>query len=232
MENEYCTKHRRLPVTESENIPNNNLSFSAMASRSGQSSYYPYDLSSDNEKYLMPNNVAETTPGQSDRAARLLTARRLYLNSPPELPQNWAQINPNLNDYHSDPMEVSRTFSLLDITDWWRQHEETHSKYAGLSNVARDIISTIPHGVGVEARYSLGRDVIGWRQSRTTGDTLRNKVIVRQFARPNHRLLAGNDPVLDSSSTDNGMEMKRAAEEKKLHRMAKVLNSLEMWQSS
>jgi len=61
-ENEYCAKDRRLPVTKSENIPNNNLSFSAMASRSGQSSYDPYDLSSDDKEYLMPNNVAETTP--------------------------------------------------------------------------------------------------------------------------------------------------------------------------
>jgi len=35
VENEYCAKHRRLPVTKSENIQNNNLSFSAMASKSG-----------------------------------------------------------------------------------------------------------------------------------------------------------------------------------------------------
>jgi len=123
VENEYCAEHRRLPVTTSENIQNNNLSFSAMAS---QSSYDPYDLSSDDEEYLMPNNVAETTRGQSDHAAPLLTAARLHLNSPPELPQNWGKINPNLNDYHSDPMEISRTFRSPDITDWWRQQEETH----------------------------------------------------------------------------------------------------------
>jgi len=77
VENEYCAKLRHLPVTKSENMPNNNLSYSAMASRSGQSSYNPYDLSSDDEEYLMPNNVAETTPGWSDRAACLLTAARL-----------------------------------------------------------------------------------------------------------------------------------------------------------
>jgi len=63
VENKYCAKHRRLPVTKSDNIPNNNLSIFAIASRSGQSSYDPYDLSSDDEEYLMPNNVAETTPG-------------------------------------------------------------------------------------------------------------------------------------------------------------------------
>jgi hypothetical protein len=74
----------------------------------------------------MPTNVVETTPGRSDHAARLLTAARLYFNSHPELPQNWGQINPNLNNYHSDPVEFSSTFWLPDITDWWRQQEEPH----------------------------------------------------------------------------------------------------------
>jgi len=49
VENEYCAKHRWLPVTISENIRNNNLSFSAMASKSGQSTYDIYDSSSDGE---------------------------------------------------------------------------------------------------------------------------------------------------------------------------------------
>jgi len=132
----------------------------------------------------------------------------LYLNSPPELPQNWGQVNPNLNDYRSDPMEISNTFWIPDITDWWRQQEETHSNYADLSNVARDIFSSIPYGVGVEASFSLGRDVIGWRHSITTGETLRKKVVVRQFARANSGLLAGDDPLLDLDSTDNDMEIK------------------------
>jgi hypothetical protein len=73
-----------------------------MPSRSGQSSYDPYNLSSDDDEYLMPTNVAETTPGRSDRAARSLTAATLYLNSPSALPPNWERINPNLNDYPSD----------------------------------------------------------------------------------------------------------------------------------
>jgi hypothetical protein len=161
-----------------------------------------------------------------------LTAARLYLNSPPEAPKNWGQINPNLNDYHSDPMEISSTFWIPDITDWWRQQEETHSKYADLSNVARDIFSIIPHGVGVEASFSLGRDVIGWRQSKTTGETLREKVVVRQFARANNGILAGTDSELDTMNTENDSEMKKEAEERKLHRMAKVHDFLEMWQGS
>jgi len=77
------------------------------------------------------------------------------MNSPPEAPKNRGQINPTLNDYYSDPMEISSTLWMLDTTDLWRQQEETHSKYADVSNVARDIFSLIPHGVGVEARFPL-----------------------------------------------------------------------------
>jgi len=232
VENEYCAEHRRVPVNKLETVPTSNLVPSATASGSYQSSFDPYDLSSDDEEYLTPNDVVETTPGPSDRAARLLTAARLYLNSPPEAPKNWGQINPNLNDYHSDQMEISSTFWIPDITDWWRQQEDTHSKYADLSNVARDIFSIIPHGFGVEASFSLGRDVIGWRQSKTTGETLREKVVVRQFARANNGVLAGTDPELDTMNTENDSEMKKEVEERKLHGMAKVHDFLEMWQGS
>jgi len=129
-------------------------------------------------------------------------------------------------------MAICSTFWIPDIAEWWRQQEEMHSKYADLSNVARDIFSIIPHGVGVKASISLGRDVIGWRQSKTTGETLREKVVVRQYARANNGILAGDDPVLDRSESDNDLELKREAEEKKLRRMAKVHDILEMWQGS
>jgi hypothetical protein len=56
------------------------------------------------------------------------------------------------NDYHSDPMEITSTFSILEITEWGRQQEEIHSKYVDLSNVARDIFSIIPHSTGLEWR--------------------------------------------------------------------------------
>jgi len=216
VENEYRTKPRCVPFNELETVPTSNLVPSAAASGCYQSSFDPYDLSSDDEEYLTPNNVAETTPGRSDRAARLLTAARLYLNSSPEAPPNWGEINPNLNDYHSDRMEFTSTFWIRDITDWWRQLEETHSKYADLSNVARGIFSIIAHGVGVEASFSLGRDVIGWRQSKTTGVTLRKEVVVRQFARANNGILAGTDPELDTMNTENDSEMKKEAEENKI----------------
>jgi hypothetical protein len=221
-----------VPVNKLETVPSSNHVPSATASGSYQSSFDPYDSSSDDEEYLTPNNVAEMTPGRSDHAARLLTAIRLYLISLPEAPKNWAQINPNLNDYHSNPVEISSTFWIPDITDWWRQQEETHSKYADLSNVAHGIFSIIPHGVGVEASFSLGRDVTSWRQSKSTGETLREKVIVRQFAQANNGILAGTDPELDTANTENDSEMKKEAEESTLHRMAKVYDFLEMWQGS
>jgi len=155
VEYEYCAKHRRVPVNKLDCLLSTELIPSATASGSCQSSFDLYDLSSDDEEYLMLKNVAEMTPGLSNHAARLLTAARLYSNSPPETIRNWEQINPNLNDYHSDPMEISSTFWILDINDWWRQPEETHLKYAILFNVACDIFSIIPHGAGVEASFSL-----------------------------------------------------------------------------
>jgi len=176
--------------------------------------------------------VAETTPGRSDHAACQLTATRIYFNSLPEAPQNWGHIDPNLNDYHSERMEISSTFWLPDITDSWRQQKETHFKYTNLSNVARDISSIIPHGVWVEASFSLARNVIGLRRSMTKGKNLQENAVVRQFARANNSILASADPELDRTNTENDSEMKKAAEERTFHRMAKVHDFLEMWQGS
>jgi len=44
--------------------------------------------------------------------------------------------------------------------------------------------------------------------------------------------LARIDQESDSTNTENDSEMKKEAEERKLHRMAKVYNFLEMWQGS
>jgi hypothetical protein len=79
-------------------------------------------------------------------------------------------------------MEISRTFCIPDITDWWGHQEEMHSMYADFSNVANNIFSIIVYGVGVEARSSLGHGVIGWTQPTTTGETLDQKVVVRHVA--------------------------------------------------
>jgi len=42
----------------------------------------------------------------------------------------------------------------------------------------------------------------------------------------------GDDPVLDTTEAENAIELKREADERKLHKMAKVHNFLEMWQGS
>ena len=129
-------------------------------------------------------------------------------------------------------MEISSTFWIPDITDLRHQQEETHSNYSDLSNVARNIFSIIPHGVRVEASFSVGRDVIGSRQSITTGKTLCKKAVVRQFARDNNGILAGTEPELDTTNSENDSEMKKEVKERKLHRMAKVHDFLEMWQGN
>jgi hypothetical protein len=129
-------------------------------------------------------------------------------------------------------MGISSTFWISDITDWWRQQEETHSKYADLSNLACDIFSILPPGVGVDASVSLGQEDIGWRQSPTAGQALREKVILRQFARANNEILAGTGPELDTTNTETDAEMKNEAKERKLHSMANVHDLLEMWQGS
>jgi len=57
--NEYCAKYRNSPVIKPKSGLINDLFLCAVASISGQSSYNPYNLSSDDEEYLMPKNVAK-----------------------------------------------------------------------------------------------------------------------------------------------------------------------------
>jgi len=74
--------------------------------------------------------------------------------------------------------------------------------------------------------------MIGWRQSKTTGETVHDKLAVRQFAQTNSGLLAGDDRVLHPDSTYNDKEVKKEAEDKRLHRMAKVRDFWEIWKGS
>jgi len=171
-------------------LPSSNFIPSVMASGTCQSSFDLYDLFSDDEEYITPNNMAEITTGQSNGAAPIMTATRLRLKFPPEAVNNWGQINRNLNDYHTYPMDICSTFWIPDRTDWWRQQYKTHTKYANLSNQVREIFSIIPHGVGVVTSFSFRRDVIGWRQSKSSCETLRKKAIVRQFAHANNGILS------------------------------------------
>jgi hypothetical protein len=53
-------------------------------------------------------------------------------------------------------MEISSTFWLPEITNWWRQQEKMHSIYADFFDVTHNKFSIIPEIVGVEASFSLG----------------------------------------------------------------------------
>jgi hypothetical protein len=129
-------------------------------------------------------------------------------------------------------MEIGSTFGILDFTHWLRQQAETRSKFTNLSNVVCDIFSIIPHGDGVEASFFFGQDNIGWSQSYTTGETLCEKVVVRQFAQANKCILADIDPEVDTTNRENNAQMKIEAEQRKFYRMAKIHSCLEMWQGS
>jgi hypothetical protein len=118
VENGYYAKHRWVPGNTLEDIPSSNLVPSATPSASCQLSFDPYDLSSDDEVYLTPQNVAEKTPRQSDRTTHFVTSAGLYLNLLPAAPKKWGQNNPTLNNYHSHPMEISSTLRIPDITNW------------------------------------------------------------------------------------------------------------------
>ena len=88
VENKYSAEHRLVLVNEPENLLSSDLLPSAMTSKSGQSFFDPYDFHSDDEEYLIPNYVAETTPGWSNHTAYLLITLRLHLNSLSEAPKN------------------------------------------------------------------------------------------------------------------------------------------------
>ena len=49
-----------------------------------------------------------------------------------------------------------------------------------VEEMARDIFSCVPHGVGVESSFSIARNVVSWKQSRMTAKTLQANMIVRQ----------------------------------------------------
>jgi len=161
-----------MSITKPENVLRSNLFPSVTASGFGQFSVYPYHLSSNDEEYLTPKSVAEITPWQRDPAARWITPERLYSNSPPAVPTNWGEVNPSLDDFHSERMEISGTFWLPNISDRWPQPEKSQWNHASLSKVAGNIFSIIPCGITAEASVSHGLDIIGWRQSNTTDEML------------------------------------------------------------
>ena len=88
--------------------------------------------------------------------------------------------------------------------------------------MAHDIFFIIPDCVGVETSVSLGRDINGGRQSKSTGQSVCSDVLVRQVDSANNGILAGDVAALDHSNTKNDPEMKKEAHKHKLHMMAKV----------
>jgi len=213
-ENKYCAKHRRISVIKLGHFLARISFHSATASGLGKSSVHRYDLSSDDERSVRPNSGTDTTPRRSNRAAPLLIPARLYTNSLPEAPRNRGQVDPNLNDYNSDHLAISSRVSLPDVTDWWHQQDKTHSKFTDLSNVAHGTFAIVLQVVGVEESFSLGRDVIGWRQSKTTGETHQEKVIFRYFAQAYKSILAGGDTALNTKETERNLDLNKQVEGK------------------
>jgi len=79
VENEYCAKHRCLPIMIPNRVLSNNRFPSTTTSTSYQSSFDPIVWSRHDEHYLTPIIVAQTTPQQSNHAACRLSEATLYL---------------------------------------------------------------------------------------------------------------------------------------------------------
>jgi len=90
----------------------------------------------------------------------------------------------------------------------------------------------IMHGVRVEQSVSPWEYIIGCRQSQIAGDTLGEKDIARHSARANDVILPCYVSALNTSNTQNDMEMMWEAEKSKSHIMAKVHSLLKIWYSS
>jgi hypothetical protein len=82
-----------------------------------------------------------------------------------------------------------------------------------LPNVPHNTFSVLLHHVRLEASLSVGEEFGGWRQSKTTGDTVCERVILWQYAGPIEWILAGNELALDTLNTENDLQMQREAEE-------------------
>lgn len=195
MEYTFYAKHWCLPVIKSEWVPSSNLCPSEHTSRNGPFSFHTYDLFRKTQDNLMPKNVVETTPRQSKFTPHIFTASMLHLIVPHESGHNKRQVILNLNDSHSDPLYIHSSFWIPTITDWWPQQEAMHTVNADPSTVERDVFCIILHGVRMETSYFLPWDVVSWRQSNTTGETLGEKDIIRQLELVNNAILAADEPV-------------------------------------
>jgi hypothetical protein len=184
---------------------------------------YTFDSDSDDNQSL--SALPTTTPRRTSRRENLLRIAHQYLDNSRVDPASFGQTNPGGDDTDGDtnPDLASGCFWSASVAAWWK-HQVTHvTEYAPLSQMARNIFAVMPHGVGVEASFSLGRDVIGWRQARTSGATLQQKVVVRQWARSNSGQLA--DASIDRL-TQNDAAAKAKAEQLKLRKLASLTDFL------
>jgi hypothetical protein len=226
----YCSNLNTAAVNKKENVNHDPFGPPVASTASGPGSLSdPLDLSSDDEMYYASQPAQ--TPGRLSHALRLSTAARRYLDEPFVRPHQAGQVNPRLDDHLADPLASTDAFWYPDVLLWWKEQLDLHTEYAILAQVARDVFSVMPHGVGVEASFSLGRDVIGWRQGKTSGTTLRDKVVVRQYARASSGVLAGSSTAPDIPE-EIDTALKQEKEDQKLHRMAKVHDFLEVWVAS
>ena len=161
------------------------------------------------------------TSARDLRQVRMMEVASKYINSVNADPAALGPHPPKTDNLKFDnPQELTATFWRPHVTAYWRVQEDSSTEYAPLARMAGDVFSVIPHGVGVEASFSLGQDVAGWRQCRTSGDTLQKKVVVRQFAFSNPGLLAGADARLENDDAVGQNEQKK--EDKKLLQLAGI----------
>jgi len=186
---------------------------------------YGLDSSDEEEDDGNEDHRTHSTPRTASRKSLLMQQARQYLANGRANIQSWQHDYPLGEEQMSnDPEEMTASFWYPDVAGWWLKQETTMGEYRDLAKMARDIFSVMPHGVGVEASFSLGRDIISWRQSRTKGSTLQQKVVVRQWARSNDGLLP--EEAIQSAGSDVNNEEKQKQEDQKLNQLASVRDFL------
>ena len=217
-----CAPQARKEDSDSGETKTDAMYDSSSTSRSASPDVAYFSKSSDDFTHE-PDTPAcpPITPARALQQDRLMEVASKYINSVNADPAALGQHPPKTDDLKSDNLlELTAAFWKTDVAAYWRMQEDSCTEYAPLARMARDIFSVIPHGVGVEASLSLGRDVVGWRQCRTSGDTLQKKVIVRQFARSNPGIVAGAGASLENDAAAGQNEQKE--EDKKLLQLAGI----------
>lgn len=139
-----------------------------------------------------PDGCIVRTPGNVERK-RYLDAAVDYINGD-RLRKSAAHEEffgrkaGNLNDLEEENQDPTRiTVSWFNPTpdNFWRQVSspslsQHHQYLLPVEQMARDIYSCVPHGVGVESSFSIGRNVLSWKQSRMTASTLQSMIVTRQ----------------------------------------------------